>query len=193
MYFICDMYILMSLSQGKDFMSNNIQGNRKPVSSASDMMSNMLSKYATFNRGIIRESMQGMESDDQTKVDAVMSENYKKDLMKLSDSYADELLETSEQLDKLEKQVSAREEAALDLLRKQKKHQQDPVLQNLSGMEEDSAIFMRYGGIRYIVFALIAVIMIALTLYHADMNFTGYVLLSVILGSILIFVISYFK
>ena len=193
----------MSLEQGKEF---------KNVESGT-MLENMfgkLSSLVTLQRLNVQESLQNMHHDDNAdhagsdgkgkahsgpRKESIkeLRGNLEDALDKINGAYEQEVLHNSKLIDDFDKKVDSQRKEMVDNL-KAKSFREDKVdIKSLDGRLEDSGTFVRLGNIRYVIFAIIAIAIISFTMHHSNINTTGYVVVSMILGATVVFIINFIQ
>ena len=185
----------MSLEQGKEF---------KNVESGT-MLENLfgkLSSLVTLQRLNVQESLQNMHHDDDAdhaengpRKESIkeLRGNLEDALDKINGAYEQEVLHNSKLIDDFDKKVDSQRKEMVDNL-KAKSFREDKVdIKSLDGRLEDSGTFVRLGNIRYVIFAIIAIAIISFTMHHSNINTTGYVVVSMILGATVVFIINFIQ
>jgi len=172
---------MWSLEQGKEF-------NNRTNNNIIDKMYSKLSKIAKTQQVTVEEGLQNMNT--QTSI-ADLRSQLSEAIGSINASYKDEVLYNSQLIDDFDKKVDAQRKKIVDTYKVSSFRGDDTEIKSLQGRVEDSTVFLRLGNTRYIVFAILAIIILSFTFHHADMNTTGYVLVSVILGGLVVFIINF--
>lgn len=154
-----------------------------------DGLGKRLSSLSNLSLTTVEEGLRGMED---TKTIKSMRNQFDATIDKINTGYADEVLETGRLLDEFNKKVSTQQQVLVDALRDYSWRGNDIELKSLTARKNDSATFERLGTSRYFVFAIIAIVVLSFTFTNASLDFSAYWLVSVILASVLIFILTYF-
>lgn len=191
----------MSLTQGNEFMRTDDQKHRNILNNnilenKSNKLGKLLSSYVTFNKSVILEGLTNQTNENEQSIKE-MTDYYNKQLMLLdSSSYVDdssEVAETSNLIDRYNRLVKDNDTKISSLLNNKnvRKDGNEKQLDDLSGKVEKSSIFYKFGLTRLIFYVVLMVIVLFITFYYVNINFNGYFLISLILGSLLIFIITF--
>lgn len=172
---------MWSLEQGKEF-------NNRTNNNILDKMYGKLSQIAKVQQVTVEEGLQGMNNETSiTDLRRQLSDA----IGSINASYQDEVLYNSKLIDDFDKKVDAQRKKIVDAYKASTFRGDDAEIKSLQGRVEDSTVFLRLGNARYIVFAVLAIVILSFTFHHADMNTTGYVLVSIILGALVVFIVNF--
>lgn len=172
---------MLSSEQGKEF-NHNSEG------SEIDKLYGKLGQMARIQHITVQEGLQGMDAQNDIKqLRTELSSN----LQAVNKRYENEVLFNSRLIDDFNNKVDGQRKKLVDALKAASYSTDDNELKSLQGRAEDSAIFMRFGNARYFVYAILAIMILSFTFTHANINTTGYFIVSIILGGIFIFIVNY--
>lgn len=172
---------MWSLEQGKEFC--NRENNDTLVE-----MYGKLSHLARSQLVAVEEGLQNMENEPTI---SELRQQFSEAIGSINSTYQDEVLHNSRLIDDFDKKVDSQRKRLVDAYRQTSYRGDDNELKSLEGRVEDSGIFLRLGNARYLVFAVLAVVVLSFTFHHTNMNTTGYVFVSLILGAIVIFIVNF--
>lgn len=174
--------------------ANSVQSkyfrNKSQVQSPLDNLGNQLSCLAKKALFINEEGFRGSMSDT-TEIKKLRS-NLKTDLDNINTTFSEKVLETGRLLDQIGKKVGEQEQILVDSLDKRMWNKHKPQLNNLAGRDEDSATFQRMGNSRFILYLIIAIIIIGFTIIHMKINYDTYFVVGTILGVLLLVIMIFF-
>lgn len=178
----------MTLGQGREFQSS---------SSGNGVVNSLLGKLSsvvTLQNAHVVETLRGMSTDPASSPTVSdLRSQLASSLDSINSTYEQEVLHNSRLIDDFDKKLDAQRKRMVDELKNSSYRGDDANLKSLSGRLEDSGTFVRLGNSRYVVFAVLAIIILSFTMHHSDINTTGYVVVSIILGAVIVFMISYFN
>jgi len=172
---------MWSLKQGKEF------NNRTNT----DVLGKMYGKLSHLAKGQLVAVEEGLQNMNSQPTIADLRQQLSQAIGSINATYQDEVLYNSKLIDDFDKKVDAQRKQIVDAYRQTSYRGDDDELKSLQGRVEDSGTFLRLGNARYLVFAVLAIVILSFTFHHADMNTTGYVLVSVILGALVIFIVNF--
>lgn len=172
---------MWSLKQGQEF-------NNRTNDNALGKMYGKLSHLAKSQLVAVEEGLQNMST--QPTIDDLRTQ-FSQAIGSINATYQDEVLHNSKLIDDFDKKVDAQRKQIVDAYRQSSYRGDDNELKSLQGRVEDSGTFLRLGNARYFVFAVLAIVILSFTFHHANMNTTGYVLVSIILGAMVIFIVNF--
>lgn len=176
-----NVYTMLSSEQGKEFNHNSGASNL-------DNSYQHLGDLARSQQRVVQEGLQGRETgEDINKLRSELASN----ISTINQQYEKEVLHNSKLIDDFDKKVNSQRKQLVDALKVSSYRGDDLEMKSLQGRAEDSTTFMRFGNSRYIVFAILAIVFLAFTFTHANLNTTGYFIVSIILGGIFIFIVNY--
>ena len=178
-----------------DFNSaNSIQSkyfrNKSQVQSPLDNLGNQLSCLAKKALFINEEGFRGSMGD--TAEIKKLRGSLKTDLDNINTTFSDKVLETGKLLDQIGKKVGEQEQILVDSLDKRMWNKHKPQLNNLAGRDEDSATFQRMGNSRFILYLLIAIVVLVITIFRMKINYDAYFVVGAILGILLLVIMIFF-
>jgi hypothetical protein len=172
---------MWSLEQGKEF-------NNRSNDNVLDKMYGKLSHVARAQQVVVEEGLQGMNTQPTINQ---LRQQLSQAIGSINADYQDEVLHNSRLIDDFDKKVDAQRKKMVDAYKAASYRGDDRELKSLQGRVEDSTTFLRLGNARYIVFAILAIVILSFTFHHTDMNTSGYVLVSIILGAVVIFIVNF--
>ena len=172
---------MWSLEQGKEF-------NNRTNNNTLGKMYGQLSHLARNQLVAVEEGLQNMNNEPSI---TELRDQLSKAIGSINATYQDEVLYNSKLIDDFDKKVDDQRKQIVDAYKRSTYRGDDNELKSLQGRVEDSGTFLRLGNARYLVFAVIAVVILSITFHYANMNTTGYMLVSVILGAIVIFIVNF--
>lgn len=174
-----------SSTQGKDFRPSE-----KPVIITNmDKLRKQISSLVKKSLGTVEEGLRGIEDTDEIKK---LRRDVGNNLDNIDKSYSNSVLETSRLMDKYAKHIDSQKLTVEDVLGKNNNRDDDEKLQSLNGMKEDTATFQRLGNTRFRVYLIIAVVLLIFSYLYVKIEMTPYLILSVILSLVFIFIITNF-
>lgn len=172
---------MWSLKQGQEF-------NNRTNDNTLGKMYGKLSHLAKSQLVVVEEGLQNMRSEPTIND---LRTQFSQAIGSINATYQDEVLYNSKLIDDFDKKVDSQRKQIVDAYRQSSYRGDDSELKSLQGRVEDSGTFLRLGHARYFVFAILAIVILSFTFHHTNMNTTGYVLVSVILGAIVIFIVNF--
>lgn len=179
-----------------DFNSaNSIQSkyfrNKSQVQSPLDNLGNQLSCLAKKALFINEEGFRGSMGD--TAEIKKLRSSLKTDLDNINTTFSNNVLETGRLLDEIGNKVGEQEQILIDSLDVKLWKNHKPLLNNLAGRDEDSATFQRMGNSRFILYLLIAFVVLIFTFLSMKINYAdAYFVVGAILGILLLVIMIFF-
>lgn len=184
-------YLLTNSEQAKEFRAGS-PGGASTSTSIVDRMSATLAKLARRAMGTVDEGFRG-SMDDTAEVQRIR-DDFDRTITEINSEYAKTVTYTGDILDKFGKKVDTQEQLLIDAVKdfNWRSKQDQHILNTIAGQKEDSAIYQRMGSAKYTIYALIALVIIGLTMTHMDLNLTAYLAMATVLSGVFIFILMFF-